>query len=241
MTKSSATSQIEGKNKTIDYKKLYQEQAKKHQLMLSQISHEIRNPVTLINSFLQILERQHPDLSEDQNWIKILENMDFLRGLLGELSSYNNSLRLNLESTNVYALFANVIESINPSLEKKNVSIAFNKLSPIPLLYVDHTKLQQVFHNLLRNAFEAVKEDGHIVCSIESDGTGVTFKVTDDGCGISPEYQNSIFEPFVTYKPNGSGLGLAISKRIAEAHKGSLEFTSSPEKGTTFILKIPIL
>lgn len=56
MTKSSATSQIEGKNKTIDYKKLYQEQAKKHQLMLSQISHEIRNPVTLINSFLQILE-----------------------------------------------------------------------------------------------------------------------------------------------------------------------------------------
>lgn len=118
MTKSSATSQIEGKNKTIDYKKLYQEQAKKHQLMLSQISHEIRNPVTLINSFLQILEKQHPDLSEDQNWIKILENMDFLRGLLGELSSYNNSLRLNLESTNVYALFANVIESINPSLEK---------------------------------------------------------------------------------------------------------------------------
>lgn len=227
MTKSSATSQIEGKNKTIDYKKLYQEQAKKHQLMLSQISHEIRNPVTLINSFLQILEKQHPDLSEDQNWIKILENMD--------------SLRLNLESTNVYALFANVIESINPSLEKKNVSIAFNKLSPIPLLYVDHTKLQQVFHNLLRNAFEAVKEGGHIVCSIESDGTGVTFKVTDDGCGISPEYQNSIFEPFVTYKPNGSGLGLAISKRIAEAHKGSLEFTSSPEKGTTFILKIPIL
>lgn len=192
MTKSSATSQIEGKNKTIDYKKLYQEQAKKHQLMLSQISHEIRNPVTLINSFLQILEKQHPDLSEDQNWIKILENMDFLRGLLGELSSYNNSLRLNLESTNVYALFANVIASINPSLEKKNVSIAFNKLSPIPLLYVDHTKLQQVFHNLLRNAFEAVKEGGHIVCSIESDGTGVTFKVTDDGCGISPEYQNSI-------------------------------------------------
>lgn len=140
MTKSSANSQIEGKNKTIDYKKLYQEQAKKHQLMLSQISHEIRNPVTLINSFLQILEKQHPDLSEDQNWIKILENMDFLRGLLGELSSYNNSLRLNLESTNVYALFANIIESINPSLEKKNVSIAFNKLSPIPLLYVDHTK-----------------------------------------------------------------------------------------------------
>lgn len=112
MTKSSATSQIEGKNKTIDYKKLYQEQAKKHQLMLSQISHEIRNPVTLINSFLQILEKQHPDLSEDQNWIKILENMDFLRGLLGELSSYNNSLRLNLESTNVYALFANVIDPL---------------------------------------------------------------------------------------------------------------------------------
>lgn len=70
MTKSSATSQIEGKNKTIDYKKLYQEQAKKHQLMLSQISHEIRNPVTLINSFLQILEKQHPDLSEDQTGLK---------------------------------------------------------------------------------------------------------------------------------------------------------------------------
>lgn len=240
MTKSFASSQIEDQNKTIDYKKLYQEQAKKHQLMLSQISHEIRNPVTLINSFLQILEKQHPDLSEDPNWIKITENMNFLRGLLGELSSYNNSQRLNLESTNVYALFANVIESITPSLQKKNISIVFNKLSPIPLLYVDHTKIQQVLLNLLRNAFEAVESGGHIACSIESDGTGVTFQVTDDGCGISPEYQDSIFEPFVTYKQDGSGLGLAISKRIAEAHNGSLTFTSTVQKGTTFILKIPI-
>lgn len=241
MTKSFASSQMEDQNKTIDYKKLYQEQAKKHQLMLSQISHEIRNPVTLINSFLQILEKQHPDLSEDPNWIKVLENMDFLRSLLGELSSYNNSKRLKLEPTNVYALFSNVIESIMPSLQRKNISIVFDKLSPIPLLNVDHTKLQQVLFNLLRNAFEAVEPGGHICCSIEFDGSGVAFQITDDGCGIPPERQTSIFEPFVTFKSDGSGLGLAISKRIAEAHNGSLNFTSTPERGTTFILKIPIL
>lgn len=72
--------------------------------MLSQVSHEIRNPVTLINSFMQLLEGRHPELIQDNYWQKIMENMDFLKSLLNELSAFNNSEKLNLQNSNIFVL-----------------------------------------------------------------------------------------------------------------------------------------
>ena len=84
-------------NTNSDYKARYQELLSKHQMILSQISHEIRNPVTLINSFLQLVESKHPELSGDYYWMKVLENMDFLKFLLGEFSDFNNSETLRIQ------------------------------------------------------------------------------------------------------------------------------------------------
>lgn len=73
-------------------------------LLLSKVSHEIRNPVALINSFLQLLAVNHPELKDDNCFLKIEENMDFLKGLLDELSTYNHSHTANTEDTNPYLL-----------------------------------------------------------------------------------------------------------------------------------------
>ena len=90
-----------------DYRQLYEELQAKQQLTLSHISHEIRNPVTLINSFLQLLESHHPELKEDKYWGKIMENMDFLKTLLNEFSSFNNSGKLNLQELDLSELLEN--------------------------------------------------------------------------------------------------------------------------------------
>ena len=96
MTIQSGTNQSTGMPETADYKMLYQQLKIKHQFMLSQVSHEIRNPVTLINSFMQLLEGRHPELTQDNYWQKIMENMDFLKSLLNELSAFNNSGNLGI-------------------------------------------------------------------------------------------------------------------------------------------------
>ncbi|MGN0399730.1 MAG: ATP-binding protein [Blautia sp.] len=223
-----------------DYKALYLEQKIQHQFMLSKISHEIRNPVTLVNSFLQILEDHHPDLTEDSCWMKIMENMDFLKKLLNEFSNFNNSEKIALQPVNLYYLFSAITDSTAPELSQKGISITLEKRSPIPLIPVDELKIRQLLLNLIRNAAESIAEKGTITCAIESDGETVTLSVADTGCGILPEQQHNIFEPFTTFKQEGTGLGLPICKRIAEAHKGTLSFTSTPGKGTTFRLVLPV-
>lgn len=94
-----------------DYRQLYEELQAQQQFTLSHMSHEIRNPVTLINSFLQLLESHHPELKEDKYWGKIMENMDFLKTLLNEISSFNNSGKLNLQELDLSELLENLVAS----------------------------------------------------------------------------------------------------------------------------------
>lgn len=105
-------------NTTPDYKALYQELQAQHQFTLSQISHEIRNPVALINSFLQLLESHHPEISQDYCWNKITENMDFLKALLDEFSSFNNSGKLRMQKLELASLFREIVTSVTPACQK---------------------------------------------------------------------------------------------------------------------------
>ena len=151
-----------------DYRQLYEELQAKQQLTLSHISHEIRNPVTLINSFLQLLESHHPELKEDKYWGKIMENMDFLKTLLNEFSSFNNSGKLNLQELDLSELLENLVASSLPTLENYNVSLVLSIEPNLPIIQADKTKMSQLILNLLRNSSEAIKTKGVIHCSLTS-------------------------------------------------------------------------
>lgn len=210
---------------------------------LSRISHELRNPAALINSFLQLFERKHPEITQDLYWIKIIQNMNYLRQLLEDLSSFTHSDKINLESTNIYKILSNTIESIQPTLEGSPIALHFIKETSIPTFPIDSTKIQQVFYNLIRNAKEALSKDrgGTITVAIRSDESEVTIRISDDGCGIKEEYLETLFEPFITHKSEGTGLGLSISKRIIEAHNGTIEVESKEGEGTAFTIVLPIV
>jgi signal transduction histidine kinase len=99
----------------------------------------------------------------------------------------------------------------------------------------------RVFNNLLKNAFQAIPEDrkGMVSIRVEQKQDTLRIALTDNGSGISESERGKIFVPYFTTKGTGTGLGLAMVKQIIENHRGSIDFRSTPGKGTTFIIYLP--
>ena len=196
---------------------------KNEQLVISKISHELRNPLTIIYSTLQLIESRHPEARTFDHWHELMQDVEFMSVLLDDLSRFNHAGALNFSTF-----------SFRPFLEY------FSKIdSSINQITGDKTKLQEVFLNLLRNAADAASPDGTISMTAEQSKDSIIIQVQDNGCGISKEHLSSIFEPFTTYKKNGTGLGLSISESIIQAHGGTIEVDSAPQKGSTFRITLP--
>lgn len=213
-----------------------------HHTEVSMIAHEIRNPLTLVSSSLQIIEAQHPEVKDFPSWRQTMEDVQFMCGLLNELSSFNNSRTLHHSVFSIEKLLKNVAVSFAISLDAEESGICFSScISPgMGDFTGDKIKLEEVLLNLLRNAREAVDETGNISLSACREDDTIIIRCRDDGCGIPEDILATIFDPFVTYKENGTGLGLSLSKRIVEAHSGTICAESSPETGTVFTIRLPV-
>lgn len=208
---------------------------------LSKFSHEIRNPVTLINSFLQLMVQDHPEISTYNYYDKIEENMTILRSLLDELTDYNHAANLCEEEINLYLFLVKFTESAREILKKDKIDIELQKGSAIPRIKLDPIKMNQLFSNLIRNSAEAIYPNpGKITIKILCDGCKVEIKISDTGDGITQDQMDNIFHPFVSYKKDGNGLGLAICDEIMKAHHGSISVISLPNEGTEFTLYFPV-
>lgn len=213
-----------------------------HHTAISTIAHEIRNPLTLVSSSLQVMQIQHPEVKEFPHWKQTLDDVEFMRQLLEELSTFNNGNTLHYSVFSIEKLLKNIAVSFAISLEERNGSVKLTSSIPSTLgdMTGDKIKLEEVFFNLLNNARDAVGTDGNITLTSSRQNDTLTILIKDDGCGIPAEHLDSIFEPFKTYKAGGTGLGLALSKRIIESHNGKISVSSQPGKGSTFTIKLPI-
>lgn len=221
-----------------------------HQMTISAISHEIRNPLTLIYSNLQLISANHPDISGYRQWKQLMQDVEYTKGLLEELSDYNNCGQPNFSRIDTGSFFRAIALSFAISITDTGIEFT-SRISPeLPEIYCDTVKIRQVLLNILRNARDAVLSQQTKkpkirleVCPAEktdSASPSVYIKIIDNGCGIPPEHIHHIFEPFTTYKSGGTGLGLAIASRIAHAHNGTLSVSSVPDELTVFTLRLPI-
>lgn len=213
-----------------------------HQMTLSTLSHEIRNPLTLIYSTLQLIESQHPEVRTFKYWSDMHQDIDDMILLLNELSTYNNGERLNLTVIDSDNFFSRLTLSFASSIMNTHIEFTSRIEESLPSIICDSVKLHEVLLNLLCNARDAVCEslDPHIYLSVRTKDSAILITVEDNGCGISKENLSSIFEPFITYKKNGTGLGLAIASRILKAHHGTIRVSSNLGIGTTFTLTLPV-
>lgn len=202
---------------------------------LSKFSHEIRNPITLINSELQMIAAAHPEVQEYKQWDDVIDNLDYVRDLLDELSAFNNANRITPKATDTCAYLKTILSSVKPTLDYLEITLESDIPDSLPVMMLDQIKIRQMMINLLKNAWEAVPvPGGKITVSAYSKNHGIAIDIQDNGCGISPEDQATIFQPFFTTKESGTGLGLPVVKQIVEAHHGSISAESTPDQGTVF-------
>lgn len=196
--------------------------------MTAAIAHEIRNPLTGIRSAAQMIRQDHAMVDE---FIPLIEEEALkLNRLCEEFLEFARPIPMDLNSTTLADAILPVVKLIKPCFDEKGIQYHESLSTNQPTLQLDVRRVGQVVHNLLRNACEATPSGGSVRLEIDAD----EFRVIDTGSGISQEAQERLFSPFFTTKSDGTGLGLCTSRKIIDAHGGTISVTSEPGHGTTF-------
>jgi signal transduction histidine kinase len=146
--------------------------------------------------------------------------------------------QLNLQPTSLVTLVSEVLRAQVPYYVERDILLEVSVPSELPPAMVDQEKLAQVLLNLCKNAVEAMPRGGTLTIRGSCTGAQVSLAVSDTGDGVVEEI--NIFEPFTTTKETGTGLGLAIVRQIIAAHKGTITYASTPGRGATFTLLLPV-
>ena len=127
---------------------------------LSKFSHELRNPLTLINSGLQMIASAHPEVKEYEHWDDVMDNLDYVKELLDELSAFNNAGHIKRENIDTCSYLRTILSSIKPTLDYLEITLETDIPDSLPSMALDRIRVRQMLLNLLKNAWEAVPIPG---------------------------------------------------------------------------------
>lgn len=206
-------------------------------LFTTGIAHEIRNPLTSVKGFIQILSKRLSDVPENARVFKlVLREVERLESLIRDLLVYARPSKPNLEWVPVEPIVDTILQMLDARIKQKKIAITLTGLEELEVMS-DRRQLHQILFNLIINAVQAIKpENGLLLVEANRIDEGVEIVVQDNGIGIDTSEQQKIFTPFFTTKDKGTGLGLAISRRMMEDQEGSIRFESIPGEVTRFIL-----
>jgi PAS domain S-box-containing protein len=205
------------------------------------IAHEIRNPLTSVRGFIQLLE---PELANSPK-------KEYLEIMLGELDRVNSFITNFLNSTkpslpkrslaDITALLTEVQLLTESEALLREIDLSFSYPAQLPCLHIDKDQIKQVILNILKNAFDAVGPQGKIEVSIQRQSTlsGISLSIKDNGKGMDQQTLSRIFDPFFTTKKSGTGLGMSVTYQIVRNHGGDINISSIPGMGSTFIVNLP--
>jgi signal transduction histidine kinase len=202
------------------------------------VAHEIRNPLTAIRGFVQLLESTS-DGNPDYFRI-VLAELIRIESIISEFLLLAKPEAVHTQRADVKELLEQTITLLGPQAVLHNVHIDYTvHQTPLPI-ECEPNHLKQVFINLLKNAIEAMRSGGGVHVSIGIDAESILLQFVDHGCGISKERLERLGEPFYTTKERGTGVGLMVSHRIIENHKGTLTIHSEEGQGTSVEVRLPL-
>ena len=240
---------IELLNESREYNKLITE-------FLSNISHELKTPLNVIFTAVQLLGFYEKDINKDldyekqDKYLKLIKQncyrlMKLINNLLDTTKLDSGYLKLNLVNYNIISLIEEITLSVTSYAESKGINIVFDTNVEEKIIAVDPDKIERIILNLLSNSIKFTNSEGNIFVNIKDSGDYVYIHVKDTGVGIPSDKLESIFERFFqvdkTLKKNkeGTGIGLHLVKSFVEMHKGDVTIASELGKGTEFIIKLP--
>jgi PAS domain S-box-containing protein len=203
------------------------------------IGHDLRNPLTGIKNAAYYLKKKD-ELATGTQKKEMLQTIDkcvdYSNKVINDLLDYSREIHIDLQECSPRQLIAETLTMINLP---ENIRIV-NNLHDNPRITVDPEKTQRVFLNLIKNAIDALPHGGKISIKSKVVGDKIQISVSDNGTGISKEVLPKLFSPLFTTKAQGMGFGLAICKRIIEAHGGTISVRTVKDRGTAFVIKLPI-
>ncbi len=212
-------------------------------------SHDLRNPITSIGGFSQLIRQAGP-LNEMQ--LDFVQRIDAAATNMGELvENMMNLAKMDLqaesrrEAVDISGLIWEIVDEFRPQAESKKQSLSLTETVSASVVHGDPLQLRQSFRNLIGNAIKYTPEAGTIVVSLEEADNSVTIQIRDTGYGIPATDLPHIFERFYRVRNNGhdeidgNGLGLAIVQSIIQQHQGQIHVESEPGKGTCFVTSLP--
>ncbi|MBM7552635.1 ATP-binding protein [Thalassobacillus pellis] len=204
--------------------------------LAASVAHEIRNPLTSLKGFLQLLQA---GIQKEEEYYKImLEEIDKMEAVTSELLFVSKPMTDERGSESLKEMLEDVITLMDTQAKMQSITMRA-KLEEGIHIFCDRSQIKQVFINIIKNAIEAMQEGGLLEITTRKDGNRALIDVIDEGPGIPEDLLKKITEPFFTTKKNGTGLGLMISNQILDKHNGFMKINSNPNIGTTFRLVLP--
>ncbi|WP_406795388.1 PAS domain-containing protein [Bacillus velezensis] len=202
------------------------------------IAHEIRNPLTAIKGFLQLMK---PTMEENEHYFEIVfSGLSRIELILSELlmlaKPQQNAVK---ERVNLKKIISEVTALLETQANLKGIFIKTDYEHDSMYINGDQNQLKQVFINLIKNAVESMPDGGTVHIIMTEDEYSVNVTVKDEGDGIPENVLKRIGEPFLTTKEKGTGLGLMVTFNLIKNHQGAIQVDSKPDRGTAFHITFP--
>ena len=206
------------------------------------VAHEIRNPLTGIATTAQVLREMLEDDPDKIKYINvILEEIRRLDGIITSLLQFARPLTPRPSELSISGIIDEAVMLVSDKAREAGVDICIETALEDDGCFLDRDQIKQVVLNLVMNAIEACEEGGGINVRLElaEDPSNIVMMFEDDGCGISQEVADKIYNPFFTTRSAGTGLGLSITRKIIENHGGSISHEGRTNRGTAFRVRLP--
>ena len=219
--------------------------------MAARLAHEIKNPLTAIGTFIQMMPQKYHDEEFRNNFHKIaMEETRRINSLITELLDLVNTKESHIELNDLHGLIDTMILLISPQSNAKKINVSCQFDPNIGQVWMDSEKMKQVVLNILSNAVDFTPEGGKIElitknCAEKEKQATVSIEIKDNGPGIPLDHIDRVFDPYFTTKHksnmhSGTGLGLFIAHQNMQDHDGTIEVKSKVNEGTVFILNLPV-
>ncbi|WP_067935244.1 sensor histidine kinase [Alicyclobacillus kakegawensis] len=223
------------------------EEARKH--LVADVAHELRIPLTIMQGQLELIQ-QRVQPAGPETLLPIHDEVIRLTRLVQDLHQLTlaevGQLPLHIQSTEMNALLARIVDNFQVEAEANGVDLSFRSLVPSGIhAAVDPDRITQVFVNLIGNALRYTSAGGRVQVTMDLEADTIVVSVQDSGPGIALEHLPHVFDRFYrgqedrSRESGGTGLGLAIAKEFVEAHQGTIKAQSRPGEGTTFVVRLP--
>jgi signal transduction histidine kinase len=208
----------------------------------SGVAHEVKNPLNAILLHVEVarskISRGDTDVVEQMEIIsrEILRLDRVVRTFL----DFTRPVELQLDNVPMQELVREIVELAGPQTKAANIQMTVHEEAEGVEVRVDRDLLKQAMLNVVVNAIQAMPKGGELHFEASANEETAELRISDSGEGIPDELREKIFRLYFTTKRQGSGIGLAMTFRIVQLHDGTIDFTSEPGKGTTFLIRLPI-